>query len=90
MSTRNVILTDHQAAFIEQLVESGQYQNAGEVLDEGLRLVEERRVVKLARLREAVARGIESIEAGHYEKFSSPDVLGAYVDSITEEALREE
>jgi len=90
VTPRNVVLTNHQAAIIEQLVESGQYHNAGEVLDEGLRLVEERRVAKLAKLREAVARGIESIEVGRYETFRSPDALGAYVDSITEEALREE
>ena len=43
MPTRNVVITDRQAAFIEQLVEGGEYQNASEVLREGLRLVEERR-----------------------------------------------
>ena len=40
MPTRNVVLTDHQAQFVEQLVTSGRYQNASEVLREGLRLVE--------------------------------------------------
>lgn len=42
MPTRNVVLTDHQAHFVEQLVASGRYQNASEVLREGLRLVERR------------------------------------------------
>ena len=42
MPTRNVVLTDHQAHFVEQLVTSGRYQNASEVLREGLRLVERR------------------------------------------------
>ena len=42
MPTRNVVLTDHQASLVEHLVESGRYQNASEVLREGLRLVEQR------------------------------------------------
>lgn len=28
MPTRNVLLTNHQAAFVEQLLSSGRYQNA--------------------------------------------------------------
>ena len=32
MPTRNVVLTDIQAKFVEQMVDSGYYQNASEVL----------------------------------------------------------
>ena len=39
MPTRNVVLTNHQAAMVERLVTSGRYQNASEVLRDGLRLV---------------------------------------------------
>ena len=42
MPTRNVVLTDHQDALVGKLVDSGRYQNASEVLREGLRLVERR------------------------------------------------
>jgi len=35
MPTRNVVLTDHQAMMIEELVTSGRYQNASEVLRDG-------------------------------------------------------
>ena len=42
MPTRNVALTNHQAHVVEQLVSSGRYQNASEVLREGLRLIEQR------------------------------------------------
>lgn len=42
MPTRNVVLTQQQAAFIEQMVASGRYQNASEVLREGLRLLQQR------------------------------------------------
>ena len=50
MPTRNVVLTDHQTALIERLVEAGRYQNASEVLREGLRLLEQRDAEDRARL----------------------------------------
>jgi len=36
MPTRNVVLTDQQENFVRELVEAGRYQNASEVLREGL------------------------------------------------------
>ena len=50
MPTRNVVLTDHQADLVERLVASGRYQNASEVLREGLRLIEGREAEDKARL----------------------------------------
>ena len=38
MPTRNVVLTEHQEELIEALVKAGRYQNASEVLRDGLRL----------------------------------------------------
>lgn len=75
MPTRNVVLTDSQAKFVEQMVASGQYQNASEVLREGLRLVQAReaeQAAKLAALREAVTVGIADIEAGGIPSFEIP------------------
>jgi len=69
MPTRNVVLTDHQQGVIESLVGSGRYQNASEVLRDGLRLVEQREAedaAKLDALREAVAIGWRDLEAGRY------------------------
>jgi len=67
MPTRNVVLSEHQHDFVETLVQSGRYQNASEVLREGLRLVEERErlaAAKLAALRQAADKGWEDIAAG--------------------------
>ena len=78
MPTRNVVITDRQAAFVEEVVANGEYQNASEVLREGLRLVQERRAEharKLEALRAAVVVGIEDIEAGRYTTFESADAL---------------
>lgn len=85
MPTRNVVLTDAQAKFVEQAVASGQYQNASEVLREGLRLVQARdaeQAAKLAALREAVAVGIADIEAGRYMTFNDAKSLRMHIDAI--------
>lgn len=39
MPTRNVDLSEHQQALVENLVQSARYRNASEVLREGLRLI---------------------------------------------------
>jgi antitoxin ParD1/3/4 len=85
MPTRNVVLTEHQASFVEQLVTTGRYQNASEVLREGLRLVERREAedeVRLAALREAARIGIADIDAGAYRSFNSTDELGRYLATL--------
>lgn len=69
MPTRNVVLSDHQSKLIEALVQSGRYQNASEVLREGLRLIEQRERLDAARLRalqEAANAGWTDIAAGRY------------------------
>lgn len=85
MPTRNVVLTDPQAQFVEQLVSSGRYQNASEVLRDGLRLIQQREQEQAARLqalREAVAVGVDDIEAGRYTAFSDACSLRAHIAAI--------
>ena len=87
MPTRNVVLTDSQAKFVEQMVASGQYQNASEVLREGLRLVQAReaeQVARFAALCEAVAVGIADIEAGRYTDFRDAKLLRTHIDTIAQ------
>jgi antitoxin ParD1/3/4 len=69
MPTRNVVLSERQHALVESLVNSGRYQNASEVLREGLRLIEERdraEQVKLKVLKQAAGQGWKDIAAGRY------------------------
>jgi len=90
MPTRNVVLTDHQATLVEQLVTSGRYQNASEVLREGLRLVERREaedVYRLEALRSAVQAGIADIEAGRSKSFDSKESLRAHLKLVTGKAI---
>lgn len=90
MPTRNVVLTDHQASFVEQLVTSGRYQNASEVLREGLRLVERRESedeMRLSALRDAAKLGIADIEAGNFRSFDSAGMLGQHLATLTSEVI---
>ena len=90
MPTRNVVLTDHQAHFVEQLVTSGRYQNASEVLREGLRLVERRESedeMRLAALREAARIGIADIDGGAFRSFNSADELGQHLAKLAAAAV---
>jgi antitoxin ParD1/3/4 len=90
MPTRNVVVTDHQAELIEGLVKSGRYQNASEVLREGLRLVEQREqedAAKLERLRAAVDVGLEAVGRGEVTAFDSVEDLRRHMRAIADSAL---
>lgn len=90
MPTRNVVLTDHQADMVEQLVKSGRYQNASEVLREGLRLVEQRDAEDASRLealRSAVRVGLDDIEAGRFKAFDNKDSLRAHLKFLTSKLI---
>jgi antitoxin ParD1/3/4 len=84
------VLTAHQSQLIDQWVAAGDYQNASEVLREGLRLVEQNKIdfqMRLAALREAAKVGIADIEAGRFETFHSPEALAAHYETLATEVL---
>lgn len=88
MPTRNVVLTDHQQDVIETLVESGRYQNASEVLREGLRLVEQREredALKLEALRQAAQVGAADLAAGRFTDIE-PGGIAAFIAEMGAEA----
>lgn len=90
MPTRNVVLTDEQARMVERLVTSGRYQNASEVLRDGLRLLESRdreETARLEALRRAADQGIADIEAGRYRTFSSADDLRKHLNSLAKDVV---
>ncbi len=79
MPTRNVVLTDHHEAVIEDLVKSGRYQNASEVLRDGLRLIERREnadAAKLLALRAAAEKGFADLADGRFTDVADSDIEG--------------
>lgn len=90
MPTRNVVLTAHQTVFVERLVASGRYQNASEVLRDGLRLVESREAEDRARLkalREAARIGIVDADEGRYASFDTVSTLRDHLHRIAKVAI---
>ncbi|HEY9568217.1 MAG TPA: type II toxin-antitoxin system ParD family antitoxin [Thalassobaculum sp.] len=93
MPTRNVVITQHQSDLVDRLVATGRYQNASEVLRDGLRLVEAREAdeaARLAALREAVQVGIDDIDAGRYHEFDDPAELRRYLRGVMDKVTGQE
>ena len=85
MPTRNISLTRQQDAFIEEIVDSGEYQNASEAFRDALRALQQRRredALKLKALRAAIKQGLDSIERGDYIDVDDSQ-LESYLDSLT-------
>ena len=90
MPKRNVVLTEHQAALIEDLVAGGRYKNASEFLHEGLRLIESRESEDASRLKvlkTAVQVGLADSTAGRYTDFNSSESLTKHLKSLAEKAI---
>jgi antitoxin ParD1/3/4 len=86
MATRNIVLTNHQSEVVDQLVASGRYQNASEVLRAGLRMIEEAEssyVSRLNALRTAVDKGAADVEHGRVKEFTA-DGFSQYLQGRVE------
>jgi antitoxin ParD1/3/4 len=93
MPTRNVVLTDEQTRLIERLVASGRYQNASEVLRDGLRLLDSREreeAVRLEALRNAADLGIADIEGGRFLTFDTREGLRSHLAMLTQRAISDD
>jgi antitoxin ParD1/3/4 len=85
MPTRNISLTTEQDAFIDQVVDAGEYQNASEAVRDGLRALQQRRredALKLKALGAAIQQGLDSVDRGDYDDVDESQ-LESYLDSLT-------
>ena len=74
MATKNVVLTESQAALIDRLVASGRYQNASEALRAGLRLLEQEEA-QLDVLRGRLESGLAQARRGDLAEGSGEDAI---------------
>jgi antitoxin ParD1/3/4 len=82
--TRNISLTVEQDAFVEKVVEAGEYQNASEAVRDALRALQHRRqedALKLRVLRAQVKLGMDALDAGDFDAVEQRD-LGNYLRSL--------
>lgn len=73
----NVNLGETLNRFVEELVESGNYQSQSEVLREGLRLLQEReqiRRLRQAELKRELQIGMDQIRRGESSVFDAEDI----------------
>ena len=85
MPTRNISLTIEQDAFVEKLVNAGEYQNASEAVRDALRALEQRRReddLKLKALRIQIKAGIDAIKRGDFAEIEGAD-LENYLERLT-------
>lgn len=74
----NVSLTKELENFVSELVASGMYYSASEVVRDGLRLLKEQEALKKMRteeLRAEIMLGIEDLKAGNSMSFSSDEEI---------------
>ena len=85
MPTRNISLTPEQDAFVQEVVESGEYQNASEAVRDALRALQRRRredALKLKALRVHIKAGVDALSRGDFIELDDAD-LDKYLDTLT-------
>jgi antitoxin ParD1/3/4 len=88
MPTRNISLTPEQDAFLDEMLKTGEYQNASEAVRDAIRALQQRRALdalKLERLRQCIDAGIADLDNGNYEDVDEAD-LEAWLDRLGEPA----
>ena len=84
MPTRNISLTPEQDAFINEMLEAGEYRNASEAVRDAIRALQRRRVMealKLDKLPVAIQQGVAALERGEFTEIEDED-LDAYLDDL--------
>ena len=84
MPTRNISLTTEQDAFVERVVNAGEYQNASEAVRDALRALQQRRredALKLRALRLHVKAGVDALDRGEFVEVDGAD-LENYLEGL--------
>ena len=92
MPTRNVNLTDHYDEFVNQLVTSGRFSNASEVMRAGLRLLEgqaQEENEKLNALRSLASEAFHELDQGQGIVLDGKQQLAEFIGQIGRRAAEE-
>lgn len=81
----NVSLTPSLEQFVRDCSETGDYNNASEVVREALRLLKQQKDIyetKMERLRAAIQEGADAYEQGEYITLKNEKEINAFFDSL--------
>ncbi len=84
MPTRTLSLTPQQDAFIDEMLEAGEYSDASDAIRDAVRALQQRRAVealKLDRMRLAIQEGIAALNRGDYTEVDD-EKLDDYLDAL--------
>jgi antitoxin ParD1/3/4 len=76
-------MTAEQDAFVQKVVEAGEYQNASEAIRDALRVLQQRRredSLKLKALRAQVKAGTDALKRGEFTEIGGADLEGYLED----------
>ena len=85
MPSRNINLTDHYDTYLSEVLASGRYKNASEVVRAGLRLLEQQQVeedAKIEALRAAVDLAVDDYQNGHMNLMKDERDIDCFFDSL--------
>ena len=74
-----------QDAFVQEVVEAGEYQNASEAIRDALRVLQQRRKedrLRLKALRAQIRAGVDALDRGDYAEVEDVDLEG-YLERLT-------
>ena len=84
MPTRNISLTREQDEFVDEIVKTGEYQNASEAVRDALRALQQRRKqdeLKLELLRAQIKLGVSALDSGNATEIDESE-LDSYLGEL--------
>ena len=84
--SRNVSLTPQLARFVDDMVAAGAYNNASEVVREGLRELQRRKHAdQLTEIQARVGAGLEQLDRGEGRTGAPAEVLGEILQKVKQQ-----
>jgi antitoxin ParD1/3/4 len=87
MPTRNISITAAQDRFIDEVVRSGEYQNASEAIRDAVRALQQRRAedaLRLERLRAHIDVGIAALDRGDFIELDASSSKAFFEELLNE------
>lgn len=92
MPMLHVVLSEEDEALVADLVNSGQFHDAKEVLQEGLRLVDadrKRDAQKEEKMRQAIQAGLDDLDQGRFQSLTGRDEIALHLLSLGKRAAQQ-